>query len=124
MTWFILLASSGATASLLYDVPPSWWLIRPVLAVTSAGLSLWLLVSNYTRNATEFSALYIRWNRLALDYEALWANMYIPDAQDRLAELRQRAADISERTPSLPFDRKLIVESQQYTLRHIQQTAA
>jgi FtsH-binding integral membrane protein len=75
ITWTILVASSGAAAAILSELSPGWSWLRLVLVLVSTALSLWLLVANHNRNATEFATLYIRWNRLAIDYEALWANM-------------------------------------------------
>jgi hypothetical protein len=117
ITWATLLASSGATAAILAGLSPAWSWLRLVLVLASTALSLWLLVSNYNKNATECCRLNLRWNRLAIDYETLWTNMYSPKAHERLEELRLRNADLSEPAPTLPYNKKLMREAQEYTLR-------
>jgi hypothetical protein len=70
----------------------SEWLlwIRAVLDLVTAGLSLWSLVTNYSRLGTDSSDLHFRWTQLANDYEALWQDMYSSRSAEKLAELRRR----------------------------------
>src|SRR5262245_20802430 len=96
LTWAILVFSSGAVAALLYQLSPAWEWLRPVLAFLTAALSLWSLVTNNNKNGTDCADLHFRWNKLAIEYEALWSNMYSPRALETLANLRQREAEIAK----------------------------
>src|SRR5690349_18975800 len=62
-TWAILVASSGSFLTLLTDWTPTW--VRPVFAAVAAALSLWLLVEQNQRKATECADLHLQWNTLA-----------------------------------------------------------
>lgn len=99
ITWTTLAASSGAAASILSGWPDS---VRLALALATAGLSLWSAIAGNTKTATDCSDIHFRWNKLAIDYKALWCNMYAADAPKRLADLLQRDAEISKTCNPLP----------------------
>ena len=99
ITWSILAASSGAAASILSGLPE--WL-RLALTLATAALSLWSLVENNSKTATDCSEVHFRWNKLALEYKALWDDMYSPDAPKRLADLLLRDAELSKTCNPLP----------------------
>ncbi len=105
VTWLTLASSSGAAVTLIADwLPPDLGWIRPVLALATAGLSLWTLVAHYQKNATDSADLHFRWNTLAARYQALWDHMYDPDAPVTLQQLKQIAAEISKSSMALPYD--------------------
>jgi hypothetical protein len=114
VTWSTLAASSGAAAAILSGLPQAWLWIRPVLALITAALSLWSLVSNYSKNATECSDLHLRWSTLAIAYEELWGNMYASTASGRLSDLRQQDAELSKSCTSLPNKKNLMLKWQRY----------
>ena len=89
-TWLILVTSSGAFLTFTGQwLPPDKEWIRAAFAATSAALSLWLLVAQNQKNATDCSDLHARWNTLANQYRSLWDDMYAPDAPQKLEALRQ-----------------------------------
>jgi hypothetical protein len=118
VTWAILLVSSGAAAAVLYSVPDSVAVMRPVLALAAAGLSLWSLVANNTRNATDCADLHFRWNILAMAYEDLWTNMYAPKAPEQLNALRQREAEIGKSSTAVPYKEHVMKKWSTWVIRH------
>lgn len=99
ITWGILALSSGAFVAVLSGLP-NW--LRLALTLVTAGVSLWSLVENNPKTATECSDVNFRWNKLALDYKALWDDMYSADAPKRLADLLLRDAELSKTCNPLP----------------------
>jgi hypothetical protein len=99
ITWAILAASSGAAAAILSGLP-NW--MRLFLALATAGLSLWSVVANNNETATDCSDVHFRWSKLAIDYKALWGDMYSQDAATRLSDLLQRDAELSKTCNVLP----------------------
>lgn len=118
VTWGILAASSGALASLVAGLPDGWHWLRPALALATAGLSLWSLVANYSKNSSDCSDLHLRWNRLAIDYQALWEDMYTVKAPERLSELLQRDAELSKSSTALPNREPLMRKWQARVVNH------
>lgn len=118
ITWLTLASSSGAAVTILASLPEEWQWLRPALAVCTAGLSLWSLVANYNNNATECSDLHFRWNTLEIDYESLWNNMYAPNAQSTLQELRKRESELSRGSASLPNNVDRMRKWQRHVHRH------
>jgi hypothetical protein len=113
ITWGTLAASSGAAAAVLSGLP-AW--LRLGLSLGTAGLSLWSLVANNSRAATDCADLNLRWNRLAIDYKALWGDMYSDDAPKRLADLLQRAAELSKVCSALPNHTESMRKWQRYVV--------
>lgn len=102
VTWVILACSSGAAVTLLTDwLPQSFAWLRPALALATAGLSLWSLVENFHKKATDCSDLQFRYRKLAKGFESLWDDMYSPDAKAKLDDLEAKAAELEK--SSLPF---------------------
>jgi hypothetical protein len=99
ITWGLLAASSGATATVLTGLP-DWF--RFLLPLATAGLSLWSLVENNSKTATDCSDVHFRWSKLATEYKALWDDMYSTDAQKRLSDLLLKEAEISKTCNPLP----------------------
>jgi hypothetical protein len=121
-----LIFSSGAAATLLSDwLPQSWGVIKPILALLTAAISLLLVVEENGQRRVDCSDLYFQWSRLASDYEALWDDMYSEDAPARLRTLDDRAAVLSQRGTTMPTRKRLLVKWQDYVEeRHRVQTTA
>ena len=116
VTWTILVVSSGAAAAAIAELPPQVAWVRTVLALATAGLSLLSLVANFTKSAADCSDLQFQWNKLAIDYESLWADMSSQKAQEQLASLSQRAAELSQRAGPLLYKEKLMLKWKRHTL--------
>ena len=118
-TWLTLVFSSGAFVTLITDwLPPAVAWVRPALAFLTVALSLWSLVAQNQKNATECSDLHFRWNTLAAQYEALWGSMYEANADARLQSLNKTAAEISKSSTSFPNDAKRMGKWQDHVVRH------
>jgi hypothetical protein len=124
-TWLTLVASSGALATLLGEwVPPAGGWVRPLLAATATGLSLYSLVAQNQKKSGDCSDLHARWQTLSNDYEALWNDMYAPDARDRFTALRKREVEVGKSSTTFPNDAKRLERWQDHVHRHHAATAA
>lgn len=119
-----LIASSGATATILAAMPADLHWVRLVLAMLTTALSLWAFVMNYHRRATDCADLHFRWNRLSISYRALWTNMYVANAGRQLAELEERDAELSKTSTGYPNKKRLMVKWQQHVESHHPTVAA
>ena len=120
VTVLTLVFSSGAFVTLISDwFPPAWAWVKPMLALLTAVLSLWSLVAQNHKNATDCADLHFRWNTLASQYEALWnSKMYAADADTILHTLIQREAEISKSCTSFPNDAEPMDKWQDLVVRH------
>lgn len=116
-TWAVLLASSGAFLTLITVWQAPDWL-RAALALSAAAMSLWLLVAQYQKQATDCADLHARWRSLAHDYRALWDRMYSPDAGTQLEALVQREVELGRSSTSLPNDTKRMERWQSHVEAH------
>jgi hypothetical protein len=117
LTWAILLASSGAAYSVIGSLPANLAWLKAALTLLAAGMSLFSLVQQYDRTATDCIDLHYRWNRLASEYESLWNNMYSDSAATILKSLSERSADVSKSSTTIPYRKGIMVKWQ----RHVQQ---
>jgi hypothetical protein len=116
-----LLLSSSATITLLTTiVPPTLSWIKPALTLLAAGLSLWSLVAKNERAAIDCADLHLRWNTLALHYEALWSDMYAEGAGDKLMQLRTEKLAVSKSSTSQTAYRKLLEKAYHTVVMHHQ----
>lgn len=124
-TWLVLVASSGALVTVIGEwLPAGGGWLRPTLAATTAALSLWLLVAQNQKKATECSDLHVRWSTLANQYRSLWDDMYAEDAPQRLEALRQREIEIGKSSNAFPNKPKLMAKWQAHVqLHHATHTA-
>jgi hypothetical protein len=99
LTWSILLASSAGFATIVTQVPA---ILRLLVAGVTPAVSLWSLVSNYSKVATEASDLHFRWSRLAADYE----------------RLKERESEISKSATHLPNKPAQIQKWTAHVIRH------
>jgi hypothetical protein len=119
LNWATLLTSSGALATLLGEwVPPTHGWIRPLLAASATALSLWSLVGQNQKRSTDCSDLQSRWGNLAIQYEALWEDMYSDDAPKRLQALREKDVELSKSSSALPNRSRLMEKWENHTILH------
>src|SRR3954466_7410313 len=115
ITWTILVLSSGAAATLLADgIPQQFAWIKPVLALATAGLSLWSLVENYHKKATDASDLQFRYRNLAREFESLWDDMYEASAKAELDRLTVKTAELEKSSTPFPNDEQRMKKWQDY----------
>ena len=121
-----LLLSSGAFLTLVTTaVPSAYAWIKPTLALLAAALSFWSLVAKNERGSIDSADLHFRWNLLAIEYQALWADVFREDAADKLTELRKREAELSKSSTSFPDDQTLMAKCQDNVeLHHRRELAA
>ena len=81
---------------------PGYSWVTLVLALLTAGLSLCSVVMQNTKRYSECTDLHFRWNRLALEYKALWGDMYLEDAANELKKLNEKATELSKSSLAMP----------------------
>jgi hypothetical protein len=119
-----LLLSSGATFALVTSyIPASLSWIKPSLTLLAAVLSFWSLVAKNERASIDSADLHARWLNLALQYEALWANVYVDDAARRLEVLRMDEVAISKSSTTFPTYGNLLEKVQDRIVMNHQQQA-
>ena len=94
ITWATLMFSSSAVLTVLAKLPERLSWITAVLALATSALSFASVVLQLEKKATGSTELYFRWNELANEYRDLWENMYVDDAQERLARLDEQAIEL------------------------------
>lgn len=119
VTWLTLAFSSGAFVTLVTDrLPANVAWIKPVLAFLTAALSLWSLVEQNQKNATDCADLHFRWNKIAGQYESLWDHMDADDAEMQLQAIRELSAEVSKAASAFPNETKLLRHWQEHVVRH------
>jgi len=116
-TWLTLVASSGAAAAVLSKLPPEWGWAAPVLALATAALSLYSLVTQNQKSAMDSADLHHRWNKLANEYWRLWDSMYATEAADQLAKLEEVGEELSKVGTSFPAERRRLLRWQDHVER-------
>ena len=120
LTASTLVLASGATAALLSSLPSGWAWLRPVLTALAAILSAVSLVAKNERSSIDCADLHSRWSNLAVDYEALWSDVYDESAQTQLMALKRREIEISKSSTSMPEDEELLIKCQDNIVMHHQ----
>ena len=119
INWLLLLSSSGAFLSLVSDwLPPGYGWVRPTLAAVTAGLSGWSLIGQNQKHSTDCSDVSFRWSRLAIDFQALWDEMYSPDAVVRLRGLMDRMTELSKTSHAFPNKENLMSKWEAHVVQH------
>ncbi len=119
-TWAAMFFSSGAVVAFLAKLPSEFTWVAPTLALVTAALTGYSLVAHHQGHAVVSSDLHFRWNRLASDYEALWDDMYAPEAPARLATLTERGGELSKvaTAAGLPYQERRLLKWQSLVERH------
>ncbi len=118
-TWVTLLASSGAAFAIVTDWSPQGYeWIKAALALITAAISLLSLVLQSQKNAMECSDLHFRWNRLAMEYEALWNDMYADGAEAKLKGLKEKEAELSKSSTAFSYRKRVMLKWQDHVERH------
>ena len=120
LTASTLVLASGALAALLGSLPQHWIWLRPLLTALAAVLSAVSLVAKNERNSIDCADLHSRWSNLAVDYEALWSDVYSESAQDDLLALKRREVEISKSSTTMPEDDDLLIKCQDNVVMHHQ----
>jgi len=117
ISWRILLFSSGAAVTILSgSYVPQW--IKPSLAIGAAGLSLLSLVKQFQKRSFECSELHYKWNRMAYECETLWNNVWSDDAEARLQNIAQKAAELSKSSSGIPYNERVMLKWESHVLQH------
>ncbi len=116
--WATLVLSSGATLSILLDLPPEYKWLRPVLAAATTAISAYSVVAQNYDRASAASDLHARWNRLSKEYASLWDRMDDPDALKELDRLEELATELSKAGIVFPNDKKEMLKWQQLVEQH------
>ena len=110
MTWFTLVASSGALVSIIAKLPPEFSWVAPIFALLTSALSFYSLAFQNEKKAADAMDLHFKWSSLANEYEQLWENMYTPEAQERFAKLNEKAIDLGRLGVSFPINEKSLLK--------------
>jgi hypothetical protein len=117
-TWLTLFTSSGAAGTFLARLPEAYAWVPPLLAVVTAGLSLYSVVAQNHQRAGDCADLHFRWNRLAMAYRALWDNMEAPDVAAQFGRLDDEAAAVSKAGNGFPASTRRLRKWQRHVVRH------
>lgn len=118
VTWVTVASSSGALVTLIAALPPAAGWVRLALALVATASSLWVLVAQHGRAASDCADLQYQWHRLADQYQALWDRTYAPDAGTVLSALTEQTAVLSKRSSAFPNRPRLMTTWQDYVERH------
>ncbi len=117
ITWGTLLSSSGAAITILSGSSVPQW-IKPTLAIIAAGLSLLSLAKQFQKRSFECSELQYKWNRLAYEAESLWNDTWANDAEARLQEIAEKAAELSKAASTIPYNERVMLKWENQVLQH------
>lgn len=97
----VLLASSGAAATVLTSAP-EW--VKLFFPLAATGGSLWLLFSQYGMFARDANDLHAGWSVLHADYERLWNNL--DGGEPQFDQIYKRGNDLSKAGTKFPNKKK------------------
>ncbi|MDR3739308.1 MAG: hypothetical protein P4L40_09845 [Terracidiphilus sp.] len=117
-TWAILLLTSGSAATVLASLPSDWTWIRIPFTLLAAAISLYSAIMQSQKFAVDASDLHARWQRLSKDYEALWENVYVEDAVERLRSLDDRAVEVSKAGTIFRYNKKAMLKWEQHVVSY------
>jgi hypothetical protein len=113
---FVLLASSGAFASVLAAAPK--WLSLGFPSIATAG-SFWLLFSQYGMLARDATDLHEGWNSLATEYERLWNHLDDLGAEGAFDRIYAKGDNLSKMGTRFPNKKRRL----EFWLDHAAQLA-
>jgi hypothetical protein len=116
--WTSLFLSSGAVASVIIRLPQEFSWVAPVLALLGSALTLYSLIAQNQKHATDSADLHLRWTRLASEFQRLWDDMYADDAPARLAVLEEREAELGRAGTAFPVNEKRLLKWQDHVEKH------
>ena len=112
ITWMTLVFSSGALLSIIAKLPSEFSWVAPILALMTSALSFYSLAFQNEKKAIDAMDLHFKWSSLSNEYEQLWENMYVEDAQARFARLNEKVVDLGRLATSFPVDEKRLLNWQ------------
>ncbi len=118
LTWAMLFSSSGAVVAFIAKLPEEWAYAAPGLALLTAALSAYVLVTQNQKNVIDGADLHYQWNKLAREYERLWANMYDEKAPTKLVELEDRGMELSKVGTVFPVNTQALLKWQDFVEKH------
>ena len=118
--WLLLMAvvcSGGAFFAIVSGLEHPWDKSVAVLTLAAAGLNVWLATKNYARMVAHSSDMHRQLSRLLLEWEELWADVYVSDdetVRSRWRELQRRTSAVTAQAASqVPLVESLAEKSQQ-----------
>lgn len=114
VTWAMIVLSSSAAGAFVASFPSKYAWVAPTLSLLTAALSGYSLAVQNHKSAIDSADLYVRWSKLASEYELLWDNMYAEQAKDKLAELTESAIELSKIATAFPVIEKRLLKWQDY----------
>jgi hypothetical protein len=114
LTWLTLFFSAGTVAAIIGE--PGW--LKIVQALITTALSLTSLIMQNPKKAAECADLHLKWNRLAAEYQALWSNVYLDDADSKFASLVEKEAELSKASMAIPNKPKIVEKWEEHVLSH------
>lgn len=80
--------------------------VAGLLAVVAGMVTMFELFLMLGDKRAEAVELHSSWNRLGIEYEALWSDSYRNDADQTLVELEERSAELSKKALRIPFSER------------------
>lgn len=100
---FVLVASSGAAATVLTSAP-DW--VKFGLPLLAAVGSFWLLFSQYSILARDAADLHAGWSSLEAEYERLWNHLDEPASETVFDQIYERGNGLSKAGTKFPNNKK------------------
>jgi hypothetical protein len=93
------------------------WL-KIVLGVIVTGISLFSIIMQSPKKYADCSDLHLRWNRLAVEYQALWNDVYADAAEPVYTKLLDKDVELSRGSMIIPNKPKIMEKWEQHVLNH------
>ncbi|MFN0105543.1 MAG: hypothetical protein ACKV2U_26085 [Bryobacteraceae bacterium] len=115
-TWATLFLASGSVASILVSQVSVE--LRLLIAIATMAVSLYSAVIHNQKLAVDAADLHAKWNRLSMDYEKLWENVYTDGAVPKLDALTDRSDELSKSRTLFPNKPKAMLRWQKHVEDH------
>lgn len=121
--WLTLITSSGAFVSFLGTFnsmlpQEAAWLVPAGLSLLTAALSGYSLITQNQKRAMDSADLSFRWNKLAIEFQRLWDDMYHERAQKTLADLEEKDMELSKAGMAFPVIERMLLKWQNHVEMH------